>query len=165
MDMPKLRRTKLKQWIAENFQGVPNRFATATHYPSSALQDMLAGRKPFGERVARKLEKLAGMPPYYLERENDAEALLIASRGDRLRVLRYTKGLSVEQLASELGVSEAAVTAWETGDTGDMGADLYLRICAYFKCDPLWLAHGELPRGEPLPPRNSGAQGQGSASR
>lgn len=51
--------------------------------------------------------------------------------GEKLQLLRRSRGLSQEQLAAELDVSRQAVSKWECGDsTPDL--DKLRAICAYF---------------------------------
>ena len=51
--------------------------------------------------------------------------------GEKLQLLRKSRGLSQEQLAAELDVSRQAISKWECGDsTPDL--DKLRAICAYF---------------------------------
>ena len=51
--------------------------------------------------------------------------------GEKLQLLRRSRGLSQEQLAAELDVSRQAISKWECGDsTPDL--DKLRAICAYF---------------------------------
>ncbi len=51
--------------------------------------------------------------------------------GEKLQLLRRTRGLSQEQLAAELEVSRQAISKWECGDsTPDL--DKLRAICTYF---------------------------------
>jgi hypothetical protein len=67
MENQDIRRSRLKQWIADNFAGNVSQFAKFVKKRQPQIADMLDGRKAFGEKVARSLEKLAGMPPNYLD--------------------------------------------------------------------------------------------------
>ena len=51
--------------------------------------------------------------------------------GEKLKMLRASRGLSQEQLAAELDVSRQAISKWECGDsTPDL--DKLRTICTYF---------------------------------
>ena len=51
--------------------------------------------------------------------------------GEKLQLLRKSRGLSQEQLAAELDVSRQAISKWECGDsTPDL--DKLRAICTYF---------------------------------
>ena len=51
--------------------------------------------------------------------------------GEKLQMLRRSRGLSQEQLAAELDVSRQAISKWECGDsTPDL--DKLRAICTYF---------------------------------
>ena len=51
--------------------------------------------------------------------------------GEKLQLLRRSRGLSQEQLAAELDVSRQAISKWECGDsTPDL--DKLRTICTYF---------------------------------
>lgn len=51
--------------------------------------------------------------------------------GEKLKTLRASRGLSQEQLATELNVSRQAVSKWECGDAAP-DLDKLRAICAYF---------------------------------
>ena len=51
--------------------------------------------------------------------------------GEKLKLLRASRGLSQEQLAAELNVSRQAVSKWECGDAAP-DLDKLRAICAYF---------------------------------
>ena len=51
--------------------------------------------------------------------------------GEKLKMLRASRGLSQEQLAAELNVSRQAVSKWECGDAAP-DLDKLRAICAYF---------------------------------
>ena len=72
MDMPtklniqELRRTNLRRWIQCNCEDSQARFVDATGINQGELSGLLRN-KAFGEKKARKLEELAGMPYLYLD--------------------------------------------------------------------------------------------------
>ena len=51
--------------------------------------------------------------------------------GEKMKLLRASRGLSQEQLAAELNVSRQAVSKWECGDAAP-DLDKLRAICAYF---------------------------------
>lgn len=67
------RREQLRAWIREHHQGKQAAFLTAIadgNRGEGINQGLLSGllnRKSFGEKIARKLEQMAGMPPGYLD--------------------------------------------------------------------------------------------------
>ena len=50
--------------------------------------------------------------------------------GEKLKMLRASRGLSQEQLAAELNVSRQAVSKWECGDAAP-DLDKLRAICTY----------------------------------
>lgn len=67
--------------------------------------------------------------------------------GDRIKMLRSSQRLSLEALGTIVGVSAAALSQWETGQTKGIRPDNFLRFCAYFGADPYWVCFGE--EGDP----------------
>ena len=51
--------------------------------------------------------------------------------GEKLQLLRRSRGLSQEQLAAELDVSRQAISKWECGDSAP-DLDKLRAICTYF---------------------------------
>lgn len=83
MDQTNIRRERLRLLIKERSQPV---IAKQTNRPSSQFTDMLAGRKSFGEKVARMLEQELSLPPKWFDqplsnqvREPQAEYLASSS--------------------------------------------------------------------------------------
>ena len=96
------RRARLKEWFAH--RSMPMR---AGH-----LAKLMRGDAPFGEGVARRLEKDYKMPPGYLDGEGTVPAMTF---GDKIRRLRIEGRLTQGQLAAHIGVTQTAVAAWENG--------------------------------------------------
>lgn len=68
--------------------------------------------------------------------------------GEKLQLLRRSRGLSQEQLAAELDVSRQAVSKWECGDAVP-DLDKLRAICAYFNVTTdylIWEERGDAPR-------------------
>ncbi|ERI59240.1 helix-turn-helix transcriptional regulator [Xylella fastidiosa subsp. multiplex] len=62
-----LRRRRLKQWIQDQHDGVQAFFVEKISINQGELSGLLNGKKSFGEKKARTIEKLAGMPDNYLD--------------------------------------------------------------------------------------------------
>jgi|SRR5581483_3312501 len=74
-------------------------------------------------------------------------ALLMQTMGDRIKMLRSSQSLSLEALGAIIGVSAAALSQWETGQTKGIRPENFLRFCAHFGADPYWLCFGD--EGDP----------------
>lgn len=68
------------------------------------------------------------------------------SIGDRLRSRRLELGLNQKTLADAAGVTNAAVSKWETNGGRSISANVALRLAGRLKVNPFWLVFGE---GEP----------------
>ena len=80
--------------------------------------------------------------------------------GEKLKMLRASRGLSQEQLAAELNVSRQAVSKWECGDAAP-DLDKLRAICTYFAvthCTLSLLWQRSLPRSFQRPFGSSGAE-------
>lgn len=53
----------------------------------------------------------------YASLDSRVKCLPMATMGDRIKTLREAKGLSQEALGKQLGISRAAVSLWELGQT------------------------------------------------
>lgn len=69
-----IRRKNLKRYMETRCEGSPTKLANAAHKPVNQIQDMLAGRKSFGEKVAREIEDALGLEPKALDVDRDDEA-------------------------------------------------------------------------------------------
>ncbi len=56
--------------------------------------------------------------------------------GEKIRELREDRGILLKQMAGDLGVSSAYLSALEHGNRGRPGPGLILQICGYF--DLIW---------------------------
>ena len=82
--------------------------------------------------------------------------------GEKLQLLRRSRGLSQEQLASELEVSRQAVSKWECGDSAP-DLDKLRAICTYFGVTTdylIWENEEDAPSGaaEPAPAKPESAE-------
>lgn len=69
-------------------------------------------------------------------------AVQLKTPGDRIRILRLSRGMTREQLAAALAFSEAQIAAWEDGSAAPDFQQL-VRVCDYFPADYRWVAVGE----------------------
>jgi SOS-response transcriptional repressor LexA len=67
------RRKRLKDWIDRHHEGLQAGFVERTGINQGELSGLLKS-KSFGEKKARSLEKLAGMPAYWLDSDEPAGA-------------------------------------------------------------------------------------------
>ena len=60
--------------------------------------------------------------------ERSTQLVINESLGTRIRTLREAGGLTQTDLAVAIGVTEAAVAAWETGNSLNLKLQTFLRI-------------------------------------
>lgn len=71
------------------------------------------------------------------------------SIGARLKTRRLEKGLNQRGVADVAGVTNAAVSKWETNGGESMSAIVALRLAQHLHVNPYWLIFGEgLPTDE-----------------
>lgn len=68
-------------------------------------------------------------------------------KSERILTRRKELGLTQLDVAKFVGISKAAVSKWEKGDSSPKGENLY-SLVKILKCDPNWLLNGQ---GSPLP--------------
>ena len=81
--------------------------------------------------------------------------------GEKLKLLRASRGLSQEQLAAELNVSRQAVSKWECGDAAP-NLDKLRAICAYFGVTTdhlIWENEEDAPKAA-VPEKERAARGR-----
>ena len=66
--------------------------------------------------------------------------------GTRLRATRIEHGFSQKSVADSAGVTNAAVSKWESNGGEAMSAVVALRVAQYLNVNPFWLIFGS---GEP----------------
>lgn len=98
-----LRRAKLKEW----FESKP-----LPRKEKGYIGQLLLGKEVFGSHAARRIEREYGMPSGYLD---GVEAFDGMAFPERIKALRLRRGLTQQQLAIFVGVSQTAVAAWENG--------------------------------------------------
>ena len=64
--------------------------------------------------------------------------------GEKIRALRESRGITLKQMAEDLGVSSAYFSALEHGHRGRPGSGLVQQICGYFEL--MWDEAEELKR-------------------
>ncbi|MHB0929390.1 MAG: hypothetical protein ACYC3W_10915 [Candidatus Nanopelagicales bacterium] len=96
-DIVKLRRSRLADAIAEKSNGSAVQFAALVNRQPSQINDMLHGRKAFGEKVTRYLEKACGFPPGWfdanrpVDRESEVQLKNLANRQEIIALLAYVE--------------------------------------------------------------------------
>lgn len=71
------RRSKLRQYIDEHCDGNAAELARRVKKAESQINDMLANRKSFGEKVARSMEKELKLPPYWFDGDKSEVVSLV----------------------------------------------------------------------------------------
>ncbi|KAF1368748.1 helix-turn-helix domain-containing protein [Yokenella regensburgei] len=61
--------------------------------------------------------------------------------GERIRRRRREQGKTLVDLGKEIGVSAAAISLWERGDSTPTGANMQ-KLCKALDCSHLWLVEG-----------------------
>lgn len=80
-DISKTRADNLKKWIDSKHGGVQSAFIEHADANQSEISSLLRGKRPFGEKKARQLEKQAGMPDMYLDSLDDTPSDIVAIKG------------------------------------------------------------------------------------
>lgn len=118
MDTTTIRRKNLQLWIDEKFGGVQAEFINFTGINQGELSGLLK-KKSFGEKKARSLEKLAGMPNLWLdiqtEKTPNAEELVIPVAtiegcNDDIDLSSYVE---VELYDVKLSAGNGVLATWE----------------------------------------------------
>jgi hypothetical protein len=71
MDKEDVRRSNLRAWVRSSPEENVTAFCRRWNLRQSHLSEILAGKRPFGERLARSIEKKAKIPPEQLDRVSD----------------------------------------------------------------------------------------------
>lgn len=115
MEVQDIRRKRLRELVDERSAGNITAFADKVKKSSSQINDMLAARKPFGEKVARDLERRCRKPEGWLDHEHDAAA-----------TQDLPSDLDYELLRSAIIVTERAIAARRVMVTPEARAALTL---------------------------------------
>lgn len=62
--------------------------------------------------------------------------------GDRIKQLREARGLTQQQLGSQVGVTKSAVSQWEDGSTKNLKLETFLRTVDVLHTDAEYLIWG-----------------------
>lgn len=81
MDPKEIRRIRLQKCIDEKFDGRQVNFIDHTSENQGEISAMLSGKKSFGEKKARSLEKKLGLDAGWLDQEQHAQATSGTSKG------------------------------------------------------------------------------------
>lgn len=74
----------------------------------------------------------------------------VETMGDRIRMLRHSKGWTQTQLGERVGVSKVAVYQWEVGTTSDIKLKTFLKLVDELGTNPQFLLFGrEAQRTQP----------------
>ena len=71
MDIQEIRRKRLQLLIDKNYDGKQSAFIADTGANQGELSALLSGKRTFGERKARKIEKLAKVEERWLDRDEE----------------------------------------------------------------------------------------------
>jgi len=71
VDIQEVRRQNLRDWIANSPEGKPSPWAKRWKFNQSHISEILAGKRAFGERLARQVERKVKMPERYLDGVSD----------------------------------------------------------------------------------------------
>lgn len=71
LEVQHIRRTNLRRFIAENFDGSVNAFAKHISRLASFFYDALSGKRPLGEKIMRYIEDTFNLIRYELDRTED----------------------------------------------------------------------------------------------
>lgn len=69
-----IRRERLREVIDRDFDGKAGRLADAIKRPRPNISQVLSGSRPFGEALARDIERILELPRGYLDWETDDHA-------------------------------------------------------------------------------------------
>lgn len=106
IDVVAVRRAKLKEWFSGRALPLDRK---------RYLSALINGKAAFGDREARELERHYRMPKGHLDGLLMGKAPTL---GDRIKQFRTAQGLTQQQLADKVGVTQTAVAAWECGKRG-----------------------------------------------
>lgn len=88
-ELVKTRRTKLAQWFSGD--------RVRPEKEKSYLSQLIAGKAPFGEKAARRLERDYGMPDRYLDGQSDQLEAISVEESALLTMIRK-KGMSAKSV-------------------------------------------------------------------
>jgi DNA-binding XRE family transcriptional regulator len=87
---------------------------------------------------------------YKTELQPSGYADEMETMGDRIRMLRHSKGWTQTQLGELVGVSKVAVYQWEVGTTSDIKLKTFVKLVEVLGTNSHYLLFGpEAPRSQP----------------
>jgi DNA-binding Xre family transcriptional regulator len=78
-----------------------------------------------------------------LAAEGSGYSGLVGTMGERMKALRLSRSLTLEEMGRVMEISGAAVSQIENGVTKNVRLDNFLRFCAHFDADPYFVVFGE----------------------
>lgn len=63
--------------------------------------------------------------------------------GARMKEMRLSRGLTLEQMADIIGISAAGLSQIERNVTKNVRPENFLKFCAYFDADPYYIVFGK----------------------
>lgn len=63
--------------------------------------------------------------------------------GARMKEMRLSRGLTLEQMADIIGISASALSQIERNVTKNVRSENFLNFCAYFDADPYYIVFGK----------------------
>ncbi|MFA6904371.1 MAG: helix-turn-helix domain-containing protein [Gallionellaceae bacterium] len=91
---------------------------------------------------------ILGIPKSYCQgipNFNNVRLAYMKTWNERLKAARAEFGCTQTELAREVGVSNATVSDWESGEIKKLEGENLLKICEFLHISPTWLQFG---RGE-----------------
>lgn len=138
IDVVAVRRAKLKEWFSGRALPLDRK---------RYLSALINGKAAFGDRAARELERLYRMPKGHLDGQLMDMALTL---GNRIKQFRTAHGLTQQQLADKVGVTQTAVAAWECGKRGVPKGNNLLKLAQALSLDANELLGASIDA--PIPP-------------
>jgi DNA-binding XRE family transcriptional regulator len=86
---------------------------------------------------------------YKTELQPSGYADEMETMGDRIKMLRHSKGWTQTQLGERVGVSKVAVYQWEVGTTSDIKLRTFLKLVEELGTNPQYLLFGHEAPGRP----------------
>src|SRR5690349_17191257 len=71
--------------------------------------------------------------------------------GGRIQSARVARGLTMDQLATKVGVTKSSISQWESGKISNLTADNLLKLSNILQVSARWIWLGKDQHGNPLP--------------
>lgn len=99
----------------------------------------------FVYRLTRVVTETHSVLPGYFERKEGIVITYYKELGNRIKMLRESRGMTQEGLGSILGIQKAAVAKIESGKSANMRIDKLMLLCRTFNMFPASLLYGDSP--------------------